>query len=88
MENKERFKQFYCPPNNINFDEHYWNIVKDIIDANGWTYCKQVPHMLDYYFEGNTGINIDFEKNVEESGEFKGSRWRPKAIKDFLDTKK
>ena len=60
----------------------YWDMVKDIIDEEGWVYTKEVPHMLDAYFEGNTGKSIEFQKSFGKSGDnpywlTRGSRWRP-----------
>jgi hypothetical protein len=72
MEN-QRFKETYA---------QYWEMVKDIIDEEGWVYTKEAPHMLDAYFEHNTGKPIEFQKSFGKSGEnpywrTKGSRWRP-----------
>ena len=63
----------------------YWNTVKDIIDEEGWVYTKEAPHMLDAYFEANTGKPIEFQKSFGPSGDnphwlTKGSRWRPKEL--------
>ena len=72
-----------------NFYEHYaqyWDMVKDIIDEDGWVYTKDAPHMLDAYFESNTGKPIDFQKSFSFlSGDnpnwlSRGARWRPKSI--------
>lgn len=65
----------------------YWNDVKNSVDEQGWTYAKEVPNMLDSYFESNTGKNIEFQKSFGPSGEnpfwkTKGSRWRPKDLTD------
>ena len=65
----------------------YWEMVKDSVDENGWVYTKEVPNMLDAYFEGNTGKPIEFQKSFGASGEnphwlTKGSRWRPKELSD------
>lgn len=60
----------------------YWDMVKDKIDEEGWVYTKEVPHMLDAYFESNTGKSIEFQKSFGKSGDnphwtTRGSRWRP-----------
>ena len=60
----------------------YWDMVKDIIDEEGWVYTKEAPHMLDAYFESNTGKTIEFQKSFGKSGDnphwlTRGSRWRP-----------
>jgi hypothetical protein len=69
----ERFEVAYA---------QYWEIVKDNVDEDGWVYVKEVPHMLDAYFEHNTGKQIEFQKSFGKSGEnpnwlTRGSRWRP-----------
>jgi hypothetical protein len=69
----EKFKNAYS---------EYWDIVKNIIDEEGWVYTKEAPHMLDAYFENNTEKKIEFQKSFGKSGEnphwlTKGSRWRP-----------
>ena len=63
----------------------YWDMVKDIIDEEGWVYTKDAPHMLDAYFENNTGKTIEFQKSSVKSGInpnwlTKGSRWRPSEL--------
>lgn len=63
----------------------YWESVKNVIDEDGWVYTKDVPNMLDAYFENNTGKSIEFQKSFGPSGDnphwlTKGSRWRPKSI--------
>lgn len=60
----------------------YWDQVKSFVDEDGWVYTKEVPHMLDFYFEANTGKKIEFQKSDGPSGDnphwlTKGSRWRP-----------
>jgi hypothetical protein len=63
------------------FEEHYlqyWDIVKDVVDENGWVYSKETPHLLDAYFESNTGKEIEFEKSYQDP--WKGTRWRPKSL--------
>lgn len=60
----------------------YWDTVKYIIDEEGWVYTKEAPHLLDAYFEDNTGKEIEFQKSFGKSGDnphwlTKGSRWRP-----------
>jgi len=72
----DRFKSAYY---------QYWDMVKDIIDEEGWVYTKEAPHMLDYYFEHNTGESIEFQKSFGKSGDnphwlTKGSRWRPSEL--------
>lgn len=69
----EKFKIAYA---------QYWETVKDVIDEEGWVYTKEVPHLLDAYFELNTGKSIEFQKSFGKSGEnpnwlTRGSRWRP-----------
>lgn len=72
------------------FESHYgdyWKYVKDSIDEAGWVYTKDLPNLLDAYFESNTGKEIEFQKSFGPSGEnpnwlTRGSRWRPKSIKD------
>lgn len=56
----------------------YWDYVKDVIDDIGWIYSNDMPHLLDYYFEVNTGQEIEFQKSYD--GEWRGPRWRPKSI--------
>ena len=56
----------------------YWDMVKDVVDKDGWVYAKEVPFLLDAYFESNTEREIDFENHYE--GEWRGYRWRPKSI--------
>ena len=63
----------------------YWDMVKDIIDEEGWVYTKEAPHMLDAYFESNTGKSVEFQKSFGKSGDnphwlTKGSRWRPSEL--------
>ena len=63
----------------------YWDMVKDIIDEEGWVYTKEAPHMLDAYFESNTGKPIEFQKSFGKSGDnphwlTRGSRWRPSEL--------
>ena len=65
----------------------YWEMVKDVVDENGWVYTKEVSNMLDAYFESNTGNPIEFQKSFGASGNnphwlTKGSRWRPKELSD------
>lgn len=96
MINRERFYNlWYNTPkklkmgNNINFSEHYssyWDEVKDKIDEEGWVYVKEVSYLLDFYFELNTGLSIDYQKSFSFlSGDnpnwtTRGDRWRPKSI--------
>ena len=66
-----------------NYEPHfgvYWKYVKDVIDKDGWVYSKEVNHLLDYYFEVNTGKEIEFEKMYKHEGDWRGARWRPKSI--------
>ncbi len=63
----------------------YWDMVKDIIDEDGWVYTKEAPHLLDAYFEANTGKPIEFQKSFGKSGDnpnwlTRGSRWRPSEM--------
>ena len=63
----------------------YWDMVKDIIDEEGWVYTKDAPNMLDAYFESNTGKPIEFQKSFGKSGDnphwlTKGRRWRPSEL--------
>lgn len=58
----------------------YWECVKGVVDINGWVYSKEVPYLLDAYFETNTGKQIEFEKMYEYKGEWRGYRWRPIEI--------
>ena len=59
----------------------YWDKGKDIIDDEGWVYTKEAPHMLDAYFEGNTGKPIEFQKSFGNPNWLtKGSRWRPSEL--------
>jgi hypothetical protein len=46
----------------------YWDMVKDIVDEDGWVYTKEVPNMLDAYFESNTNKPIEFQKSFGKSG--------------------
>ncbi len=74
-------------------EEHfkqYWEYVKDVVDENGWVHSKDVTHLLDFYFETNTNIKIEFEKrydgeNVWSDKEncfvYRGYRWRPITLK-------
>lgn len=67
----------------------YWDVVESIIDDEGWIYTKEQPHLLDAYFENNTGTEIEFQKSFGKSGDnphwlTKGSRWRPKSISDAM----
>lgn len=77
----EIFKECYA---------QYWETVKDFIDEDGWVYTKEVNHMLDFYFENNTGTPIEFQKSFGASGDnphwlTRGSRWRPKILKEKLN---
>ena len=66
------------------FEKHflqYWDYVKNVVDNDGWVYSKEVPHLLDYYFEVNTGKDIEFQKYYDGTG----SRWRPKSIKEEIE---
>lgn len=65
----EEYKEDYC---------QYWGYVNEKIDKDGWVYSKEVPHLLDAYYEQNTGREIEFQKTYE--GEWRGYRWRPKSI--------
>jgi hypothetical protein len=70
--------------------KQYWEHVENHVDDEGWVYTKEVSHMLDAYFEGNTGDQIEFQKSFGPSGDnphwtTKGSRWRPKAISQHFN---
>ena len=58
----------------------YWETVKDVVDEKGWAYNNELPHMIDGYFEMNTGKSIEYQKHYE--GEWRGCRWRPKELSD------
>lgn len=58
----------------------YWKFVKDSVDKNGWTYSKDVSHILDAYYEHNTEKEIEFQKHYEYTGPWRGYRWRPKDL--------
>lgn len=60
--------------------EQYWDLVKDVVDENGWTYSKEVVYLLDSYFEHNTDKSIEFEKRYP--GPYRGYRWKPLELKD------
>lgn len=72
----------------VNFSEYYgefWDIVENLVDEEGWVYVKEVPHLLDAYFENSTGKDIEYQKSFGPSGDnphwlTKGARWRPKEI--------
>lgn len=83
VEFDNRFEKAYSDPNG---KFNYWDIVKDIIDEDGWVYSKNSPHILDAYFSNNTGKEIEFQKSYE--GEWKGSRWRPKELSEKTLTEK
>lgn len=68
---KEKFKSHFL---------QYWEYVENVIDDDGWVYSKEVPYLLDAYFESNTNKEIEFEKSYD--GEWRGYRWRPKTIKE------
>ena len=59
----------------------YWDHVKGSVDEDGWTYAKEVPYLLDYYFEKNTGKDTEYQKRYE--GEWRGIRWRPKELTEI-----
>lgn len=83
VEFDNRFEKAYSDPNG---KFNYWDIVKDIIDEDGWVYSNNSPHILDAYFSNNTGKEIEFQKSYE--GEWKGSRWRPKELSEKTLTEK
>lgn len=69
------------------FSEHYrqyWDYVKNSVDEEGWTYSKEVPHILDSYFESNTKKEIDFEYTTRDKIHRGIYRWRPKSITQLL----
>lgn len=66
----------------------YWQYVKDVVDEKGWVYTKDVPHMLDAYFQSNTKKEIEFQKSQPfdknpDNPLRKGSRWRPKELSNL-----
>lgn len=66
---KERIKEAYGP---------YWKYVKDYVDEEGWVECRNVAHMLDFYYEVNMKKDTEYQKgNSSPSGY---SRWRPKEL--------
>lgn len=71
----------------------YFTHVEKHIDEEGWVYVKEVIHLLDVYFEGNTGKKIEYQKSFGRSGDnphwmTRGARWRPQEISDyFINTK-
>ena len=85
VEFDNRFEKAYSDPNG---KCNYWDIVKDIIDEDGWVYSKNSPHILDAYFSNNTGKEIEFQKSYKYEGEWKGSRWRPKELSEKTLTEK
>ena len=66
--------------------EQYWPYVEKSVDDAGWTYAKEVPYLLDTYFEANTGKPIEIQKSYE--GEWRGYRWRPKELSDKVESRK
>lgn len=73
--------------------EQYWEHVENHVDDEGWVYTRDVPHMLDAYFEHNTGKSIEFQKTFGLSGDnphftTKGSRWRPTVISEYFKQQK
>ena len=73
--------------------EQYWEHVENHVDDEGWVYTIDVPHMLDAYFEHNTGKSIEFQKTFGPSGDnphftTKGSRWRPTVISEYFKQQK
>lgn len=79
--NKEDiFKKYYLG---------YYDIVKDLIDEEGWVYVKEAPYLLDASFENIEGKQIEYQKSFGFSGdnphwETKGARWRPKELSIYL----
>lgn len=57
----------------------YWDLVKEVVDENGWVYSKDVTHALDAYFESNTGRDIYFEKHYDKVP-WNGYRWKPRTL--------
>jgi hypothetical protein len=55
----------------------YWQYVKDVVDKDGWVRTKDVPHLLDAYYESNTGNPIEFQKSHDGVLD---PRWRPKSL--------
>lgn len=80
----------------LDFEEYYgkfWVNVKNSVDEDGWVYVKEIPHILDAYYESQTGQPIEFQKSFGASGEnpnweTRGSRWRPKVISDKFGNNK
>lgn len=58
----------------------YWDKVKHVVDENGWAYNNELPHMIDAYYEHNTGNPIEYQKHYE--GTWRGCRWRPKMLSE------
>lgn len=68
----------------------YYKYVENHVDEEGWTYVKDVAHLLDSYYEHNTGKDIEYQKSHGKSGsnpnwETRGARWRPKEISEYLN---
>lgn len=67
----------------------YWDKVKHSVDDNGWVYTKDLPNILDAYFESNTGKQIEYQKSFGPSGSnenwlTRGARWRPKELSEII----
>lgn len=56
----------------------YWKYVEKFIDEEGWVECRNVPHMLDCYFEQNENKEIEFQKAGTSPSGY--SRWRPAEL--------
>lgn len=56
----------------------YWEYVEAFVDEEGWVECRNVPFMLDCYFEINENKETEFQKGgASPSGH---SRWRPAEL--------
>lgn len=71
----------------------YFPMVEKHIDEEGWCYVREVKHLLDAYFEHNTGKEIEYQKSFGRSGDnphwmTRGARWRPKEISDYFISNK
>lgn len=72
----EKIQQAYSP---------YWEDIKDLIDSEGWVYVKDLPYLMDVYFQEKTEKEIEYQKSFGLSGDnphwlTRGARWRPKEL--------
>lgn len=58
----------------------YWKYVEGLVDEEGWTECRSVSHMLDYYYEQNENKKVEFQKAGSSPSGY--SRWRPIELKE------